>query len=382
MSWQEFLLYPSLIRSLKAAGYTGPPSLVQWEGIPQAMIGSSLITVAPAGMGKTIMSAIAIIQQATGFMAPEEKPAAIVFCPTPELCMQTVQVYTKLTAKNDEKVVIDMWCNSPKDSWTPGQHSSASVLVAVPSSDLVSLVAQTKHIVYEYFDYMWDNSAFKSTLEEVIIAATSRSIQQFFLCSLPPFSDPKFEFITSKIPTIYRIDVANMFLDRTTHYKCVNLQDETSRLLRVHQLLSNTNYTQCIIFASSMDQRESIASHLHQAGSDQSITKFHEGVSLPDRLEAISTGSLQSSQILIVTEAVFRGLDLPGANLVINFDSCQSFSSYYERSTRAGRFATNSKTISLCGTSDSADLGVFAAVEKYLLSGRPLEILEGLSATK
>ncbi|KAJ1648817.1 Suppressor of the cold-sensitive snRNP biogenesis mutant brr1-1, partial [Dispira simplex] len=60
--FRDFLLKPELLRAIVDCGFEHP-SEVQQESIPQALLGSDIISQAKSGMGKTAVFVLATLQQ-------------------------------------------------------------------------------------------------------------------------------------------------------------------------------------------------------------------------------------------------------------------------------------------------------------------------------
>ncbi|KAI1701490.1 putative ATP-dependent RNA helicase DDX52 [Ditylenchus destructor] len=89
-----------------------------------------------------------------------------------------------------------------------------------------------------------------------------------------------------------------------------------------------------------------ISSEISEAESDDTIDKFRKG----------------ELSMLICTELLGRGLDLPNVNLVINFDLPTSIVSYIHRIGRTGRAGRSGKAITYFTEADMSIIRPIATV--------------------
>merc|ERR1711966_573991 len=91
--FKDFLLKPELQRAIQDCGFE-PPSEVQSECIPQAILGMDVLCQAKSGMGKTAVFVLTTLQQ----LDPQEGEIGVVcLCHTRELAYQINDEFTRFT---------------------------------------------------------------------------------------------------------------------------------------------------------------------------------------------------------------------------------------------------------------------------------------------
>ena len=89
----DFLLKPELLRAVVDCGFEHP-SEVQYECIPQAILGMDVLCQAKSGMGKTAVFVLSTLHQ---LEAKEESVGALVLCHTRELAIQICNEFERFS---------------------------------------------------------------------------------------------------------------------------------------------------------------------------------------------------------------------------------------------------------------------------------------------
>lgn len=87
-SFKDFLLKPELLRAITDCGFEHP-SQVQFEVIPQAILGTDVICQANSGMGKTAVFVLSVLQQ----ISAEDGTSCLILAHTRELAYQISHEY-------------------------------------------------------------------------------------------------------------------------------------------------------------------------------------------------------------------------------------------------------------------------------------------------
>ena len=73
---------------------------------------------------------------------------------------------------------------------------------------------------------------------------------------------------------------------------------------------------------------------------------FHGDQTQKDRIKAMSKMRRLRIKVILTTDLLARGVDLPKVNIVINFDASSNQNQYLHRIGRTGRFGVNGVAIS------------------------------------
>jgi ATP-dependent RNA helicase DDX47/RRP3 len=101
-------------------------------------------------------------------------------------------------------------------------------------------------------------------------------------------------------------------------------------------------------------------------------SKLHGELSQPDRLASLAKFKSRQRTILIATDLMARGLDIPAVDAVVNYDLPDASTTYVHRVGRTARAGKSGKAISFV---TQYDVEILLRIEKEL--GRKLETFEG-----
>ena len=79
------------------------------------------------------------------------------------------------------------------------------------------------------------------------------------------------------------------------------------------------------------------------------VGELHGNLSQPQRLEALRKFKEAEIDILLATDLVARGLDIPKVNTVVNFTMPNTLSHYIHRVGRTARAGRSGRAVSLVG---------------------------------
>ncbi|KAM0678827.1 hypothetical protein BDAP_000612 [Binucleata daphniae] len=124
----------------------------------------------------------------------------------------------------------------------------------------------------------------------------------------------------------------------------------------LYTLLRKIEYNKLIIFCNSVSSAEKLGYRIIQMGHPCYF--FHSGLTMEDRKLIFHRYSTKDSdvKILIGTDLITRGIDIPEVNVVVNFEFPKSVESFLHRVGRAGRFGTVGISISLVNDDEIEDL--------------------------
>ena len=105
--------------------------------------------------------------------------------------------------------------------------------------------------------------------------------------------------------------------------------------------------SQAIIFCNTIKKIDLLEQNLKQ--NNFSITVIHSNMSMDERNNVINNFREGLSRVLLTTDLLARGIDIPQVNMVINYDLPQSKETYVHRIGRTGRAGNGGIAISFCG---------------------------------
>jgi superfamily II DNA/RNA helicase len=133
-------------------------------------------------------------------------------------------------------------------------------------------------------------------------------------------------------------------------YKVHN--EQKSKLVTL--LLKNGNYTSTIIFANTKDEVKRLNRELRAANIK--VSAFHSDFEQNEREKILLDFKNRDLPVIIGTDALSRGIDVEGIDLVINYDVPSDPEDYIHRIGRTARAETTGTAITLVNERDSRKL--------------------------
>lgn len=333
-NFKAYNLSDTLIESLNKQGYFDATP-IQDVVIPKALKGNSLVVKSETGSGKTHSFIIPILQRIDFSV---KKLQAIIISPTRELATQTydfIHKFTedfpnlriKLISSSDERTKSeeDMQKNPQIIVATIGRLHEMMVSKSFLQLDMLHF------IVLDEADMLLE-SGFITDVDEVIektkdpqIMVFSATISRSLQAVLSKYIKADFTItndttgLTSKNVTHFGIDIKHRTIEDATleflaaHpcYFLVIFVSKKEDMLKIYKKVTSEKYKACL-FNGDLSQRER--------------------KSLMKRIKA------DEFQIVIASDIVSRGLDIPSIDTVLSVDLPNNEEFYFHRAGRCGRY--------------------------------------------
>jgi len=150
----------------------------------------------------------------------------------------------------------------------------------------------------------------------------------------------------------------------------LDIEIEDQKLDTLLDLFNLISTSQAIIFCNTIRKVEWLEEHLNKLNF--SITVIHSNLLQDERDSIVKLFRDGETRILLTTDLLSRGIDIPQVNMVINYDLPISKETYIHRIGRCGRFDKKGVAISLVKTKDQIDIKIF----QKLLNFYKLNIVE------
>ncbi len=371
MTFSELGLSAPLIASVKKHGYETPRP-IQVAAIPAILAGKDVLGIAQTGSGKTASFALPILQQF------QQKPpaknryiTALVLVPTRELAVQVGEVF-KLFSENLPRPVK---CLSVFGgvSINPQmiQMQGVEILVATPGRllDLVASKAmrlsEIDILVLDEADKML-NMGFRDEMNSIFRLLPEKRQNLLFSATLGKEVNTINEMLLHD-PVKIEIaqEVENLDLIHQTGYFVTDARK--GPLLRY--LIKSQNMQQVLVFTSSIHKADLVAHKLKNNGIK--ALALHSEKSQGARTEALRYLKSGEINVLVATDLMSRGIDIPALPVVINYELPRSPKDFIHRIGRTGRAGVEGQAISFV---DKAEEPHFYVIQKKM--GRRVEMVE------
>lgn len=361
--FKDFLLKAELLRAISEAGFEHP-SEVQVNAIPRALEGKDIICQAKAGMGKTAVFVLAVLQS-----LDENKPdpsSGLVLVNTKELAYQIHREFERLGKflPGIKSQVFFGGIPIEKDKEKLAQNPA--ILVGTPARILdlyrrkMIKLDKLRFFIIDECDKMFEQKEMGKDITELF---TKTPIDKQVMMFSATFSK-EIKKLSSKFmqdsEEILIDDEAKLVIEGILQYY-VRVQ-ENQKTKKLTDLLDNLLFNQVIIFVSKVER----AIELNKILCDCSFPSLtiHSGLNVEERIEKYRQFKEGVGRILVSTDLFARGVDMEKINIVINYDLPKSMTggsgqdeidTYLHRIGRTARFGTKGLAISFVASEEEME---------------------------
>jgi superfamily II DNA/RNA helicase len=349
-SFESLNLSELLIKGVYLYGFNQPSS-IQIKGIESINTGKDCLLQSQSGTGKTATYLLGILNR----IEENDKTQAIILAPTRELCTQIHDValaLTKFTKITIEKSVGGTNINETKD-----KLRKANVIIGTLGRLHHMIMEKTIHlhslkvlVLDEADDMLTDGITEKLSyilekvptgIQSILISATINS--NVFSVSKKILHDPT-KILLKNSEVVVDL-ISQFYLDAESE----DLKFDV--LLDLYSLLSTS---QVIIFCNTVKKVDWLKENLEK--NNFTITCIHSKMTQQERDNIIKEFREGKTRLLLTTDLLARGIDIPQVNLVVNYDLPSSKETYIHRIGRCGRFGKKGVSISMVKSQDQSDI--------------------------
>ncbi len=359
-TFNELGLSPQALSAVARLGYE-TPTLVQEQAIPLVLAGFDVIAGAKTGTGKTAAFAL----PALDLLKPTNEagaPVMLVVTPTRELANQIAEVC--LTAGKSQKLsVLCLVGGVSQDPQVAKLKRGVDILIATPGRllDLMNQqevnLSQVQLFVVDEADRMLDMGFLPSV--KTIAAALPKQHQTLLYSAT--IDDAVRKQVGSLLhdPKTVEVASAGQTADNVEQFVVHCPKELRVDLLRA--LLKERGSERVIIFVRTRRRADSLCRRLKKMG--YRVEALHSDRSQNQRDRALRNFAEGTTDILVATDVLARGIDVDSVSYVVNFDLPSVPANYVHRIGRTGRADQSGAAISFVIEETRQDL---AAIEKFI----------------
>ncbi|MFA6238419.1 MAG: DEAD/DEAH box helicase [Bacteriovorax sp.] len=329
----------ALTADLKISAFTE----IQKQCIPLIMEGKNLIGVSETGSGKTFSFVLPLIDKIIG--TPKRPTKILIITPTKELSEQILSVVKKV-ARHTPLLSMALYGGSSYSEQVRDLKNGVHVLVACPgrlkdhiekgSIDLSGI----DYLVLDEADQLMD-MGFLPSVTEAIKACSNRKQTLLFSATISPLVQ---ELIKDFLPESTLIQLQNTKpKESITEIFCPITPELKYPFLRF--ILKHKKIKSCLIFTRTKEEATLLGKQL-QLDNYQAVT-LQGDMTTHQRKKALDALKLKTAVILVATEVVSRGIDIPHVSHVINYTPAESIEAYVHRIGRTARHDKTGEAITL-----------------------------------
>lgn len=353
-------------QSFKALGLSDPllkavaeqqyarPYPIQWDAIPSILRGKDILGIAKTGSGKTAAFVLPILEL---FHRTKEtagaSPNVLVLVPTRELAAQVAGVFQELSVHLFPKVkTVAVFGGVAINPQMIAVHG-ADIIVATPGR-LLDLLSQralrlsgVEILVLDEADKMLE-LGFDEEMSLLFDRLPAKRQTILFSATLgESIQDINEKWLRLPVK-VEAIDEEDPNLDLISQLAYKTSLERKGPLLRY--LIKTGNMTQVLVFVSSTRTADNLVVKLNKNGIQAAAIHGQKGQSI--RTEVLRDFKAGKLRVMIATDLLSRGIDIPLLPYVVNFELPRSPKEYVHRIGRTGRAEAEGKAISLITPDD------------------------------
>lgn len=342
------LIVKALEDDLKIQNFTEIQSLA----IPLIMEGKNLIAISETGSGKTLSFVLPLVNKIVG--NPKRPTKILIITPTKELSEQILAVVKKV-CRHTNLISMSLYGGTSYDSQVRDLKKGVHIIVACPGRlkdhiDKSSIdLSGIDYLVLDEADQLMD-MGFLPALTTTLNATPHRKQTLLFSATM---SAPIEELVKEFMPESHKVELQNTKpKEIIKEFFCPITPELKYPFLRF--LLKHKKIKACLIFTRTKDEASLLGQQL--ALDHYPVVTLQGDMTTHQRKKALDALKLKSAMILVATDVVSRGIDIPHITHIINFTPPESLESYVHRVGRTARHDKGGEAITL-----------YTPDEKYLL---------------
>ena len=362
MKFEEFDLAPEIIEAISYMGFeTASP--IQEKAIPAAIKGKDVLAVAQTGTGKTAAFTLPVLHnilqnKITG-------TSTLIITPTREIALQIdrqIQGFSYFLGINS----LAVYGGGDADEWEQQKKAlrdGVEVIVATPGKLLSHLgmnYAKTdkiQHLILDEADRMLD-MGFLDDIKKIISKIPKKRQTLMFSATMPP----KIEGLAKQIlnePEFISIAISK---PAESVFQGVYLTYENQKTPLINHLISDQEeYKSILVFTSTKKKVNDIVRGLRN--KNYRVEAISSDFEQSKREEIMTDFRANKIRVLVATDVISRGVDIPQIDLVFNYDAPGNAEEYVHRIGRTGRAGAEGVALTLI---NELDMEKFDAIEKLI----------------
>jgi ATP-dependent RNA helicase RhlE len=335
-TFEQFNLPKSLQKAVDAIGLT-TPTPIQEKAFPIISSGTDAVGIAQTGTGKTFAYLLPILKQLT--YSEQRQPRILIVVPTRELVAQVVGEIEKLTKFMNVRC-YGVYGASNINTQKQKVYDGLDILVATPGRLIDLTLSRTlqlgsvKKLVIDEVDEML-NLGFRAQLTQILDILPPKRQTLLFSATL----NEDVELMISKYfnkPEYIELISRGTPLEKIIQHAYFVPNFNTKINLLKWLLQKEKGFSKVLLFVKSKKIADDISVALDQDFPTE-IGVIHSNKSQPQRFAAVKYFDEGVHRLLIATDVIARGLDIPNVTHVVKFDIPKEASAYIHRIGRTGR---------------------------------------------
>ena len=333
VSFDSLGLPETLLSAVKSIGFENSTD-IQAKTIPPLLAGKDVLGEAQTGTGKTAAFGLPALAKIDVSL---KKPQLMVLAPTRELAMQVAEAIESFGKNMKGLRVATLYGGQSYQPQFQQLERGAQVVVGTPGRLMDHLrrkslkLGNLSFCVLDEADEML-NMGFLEDIQWILDHLPETTQMALFSATMPP--------------AIRKI--ANRFLKDPEHIKIAAVKQSKAnisqfawkvsgirKITALERIAEIVDYDAMIVFVRTRSDTVEVAEQLERAGYP--ALALNGDMNQAQRERCIDQMKSGKSSILVATDVVARGLDIPRISLVVNYDLPGDNEAYVHRIGRTGR---------------------------------------------
>ena len=362
MNFKELNLAPEIIEAISYMGFE-KASPIQEKAIPAAIKGKDVLAVAKTGTGQTAAFTLPVLHNI--LKNKIKGTSTLIITPTREIALQIdrqIQGFSYFLGINS----LAVYGGGDADEWEQQKKAlrdGVEVIVATPGKLLSHLnmnYAKTdkiQHLILDEADRMLD-MGFLDDIKKIISKIPKKRQTLMFSATMPP----KIEGLARQIlndPEHISIAISK---PAEGVFQGVYLAYENQKTPLINHLIADQQeYKSILVFTSTKKKVSDIVRGLRN--KNYRVEAISSDFEQSKREEIMVDFRANKIRVLVATDVISRGVDIPDIDLVINYDAPGNAEEYVHRIGRTGRAGAEGVALTLIS---QPDMEKFDAIEKLI----------------
>ncbi len=316
---------------------------IQTKCIPKILEGKNLIGISETGSGKTLSYVLPLVNKIIG--SPKRPTKILIITPTKELSEQILSVVKKV-ARHTSLISMSLYGGKSFSEQESDLKNGVHIIVACPGRLKDHIEKKTidlsgiEYLVLDEADQLMD-MGFLPALTEAIEACSNRKQTLLFSATIGPEIH---EMVKEFLPESELVELQNTkpkeIISESFCSISVELKYPFLRFLLKHKKIKS-----CLIFTRTKEEANTLGAFLKE-DKYEAVT-LQGDMTTHQRKKALDALKTKRAVILVATDVVARGIDIPHVTHVINYTPPESFESYVHRIGRTARHDLGGEAITL-----------------------------------
>ncbi len=340
MPFSDLGLSESSLIAIRRLGHTAPTE-IQEKAIPVIISGRDVAARSPTGTGKTLAFVLGLIERV---QLNWQSNYVLIMSPTRELAIQTRDAIQVLSIRGMKSCAV--YGQVPFPELRNSSNFGFKFIVATPRKlrDLIErrrfMIERFNHIVLDEADELM-RFGFREDID--FILARVKSLQTLLFSATLDQNVRSLSSTYQKNPE--RIYIGGeerppSIVEETIRVRGIEGPD--GKLTNLLRLLSEES-GQVLVFVATKRTADRLNYDLNRAGVNSAA--IH--ADFPQVVRERTLGAFRSGllKVIVATDLLARGIDIPGLNLVVQFDQAFDRNADTHRSGRTGRMGNAGRVV-------------------------------------